>query len=107
MPNRVDDHSKDGSVGFIDRRSFLQTGLRAGAAVALTAAAGATAIKLHAVRPMIGNGTSCWSTRYRRSALGFSGKAAVRRPARLSPCTSRAAASARSASSGSRALVRP
>ena len=45
---RVDDHSKDGSVGFIDRRSFLQTGLRAGAAVALTAAAGATALKLHA-----------------------------------------------------------
>jgi electron transport complex protein RnfB len=49
MPNfRVDDHSKEGSVGFIDRRSFLQTGLRAGAAVALTAAAGATALKLHA-----------------------------------------------------------
>ena len=45
---RVDDHSKQGSVGFIDRRSFLQTGLRAGAAVALTAAAGATALKLHA-----------------------------------------------------------
>ena len=45
---RVEDHSKEGSVGFINRRSFLQTGLRAGAAVALTAAAGATALKLHA-----------------------------------------------------------
>jgi electron transport complex protein RnfB len=42
------DHTKEGSVGFIDRRSFLQTGLRAGAAVGLVAAAGATAIKLHA-----------------------------------------------------------
>jgi electron transport complex protein RnfB len=45
---RVDDHSKQGSVGFIDRRSFLQTGLRAGAAVGLVAAAGATALKLNA-----------------------------------------------------------
>ncbi len=43
------DHSKQGSVGFVDRRSFLTTGLRAGAAVGLTAAAGATlATKLHA-----------------------------------------------------------
>ena len=42
------DHNKEGSVGFVDRRSFLQNGLRAGAAVALTAAAGATAVKLHA-----------------------------------------------------------
>lgn len=47
MP-RVDDHSKEGSVGFIDRRSFLQTGLRAGAAVGLIAGAGATALKLNA-----------------------------------------------------------
>ena len=47
MP-RIDDHSKEGSVGFIDRRSFLQTGLRAGAAVGLIAGAGATALKLHA-----------------------------------------------------------
>ena len=45
---RVDDHSKQGSVGFIDRRSFLQTGLRAGAAVGLVATAGATALKLNA-----------------------------------------------------------
>jgi electron transport complex protein RnfB len=47
MP-RIDDHSKEGSVGFIDRRSFLQTGLRAGAAVGLIAGAGATALKLNA-----------------------------------------------------------
>lgn len=42
------DHSKEGSTGFIDRRSFMTTGLRVGAAVGLTAAAGATAMKLHA-----------------------------------------------------------
>lgn len=43
------DLNKEGSVGFIDRRSFLTTGIRGGAAVALTAAAGATlATKLNA-----------------------------------------------------------
>ena len=45
MPERKDDHSKEGSTGFIDRRSFLQTGLRTGAAVALTAVAGASLLK--------------------------------------------------------------
>jgi electron transport complex protein RnfB len=42
------DHSKEGSVGFVDRRSFLQTGLRAGAAVGLLSAAGVAALKLQA-----------------------------------------------------------